>query len=309
MRTALIGYTGFVGSNLALQYEFTDLYNSKNIENIAGQNYDLCICAGVKAQKWVANQQPDKDLADIQSLIDHLSQANIKRFVLISTIDVYPNPVNVDEDSVIDKSNHHPYGLNRLYLEEWVAQHYPNHLTIRLPGLFGQNIKKNFIHDIIFPIPALFNEQFFKSLKEKMTEEDYLFISGKYPKVGINYVWDNTNEYEVKGCLFKYGISSLMFTDSEDVFQFYDLSELRKHISLAIKNEIRCVNFVSEPIQAKELYHYLFDKVFENRLERPKQFYNLKTKFAELMGGSSGYLHKQDEMFERIKCFIEEYRK
>ena len=117
MRTALIGYTGFVGSNLALQYEFTDLYNSKNITDIAGKSYDLLICAGVKAQKWVANQQPEKDLADIQALIDQLSKAEIKQFVLISTIDVYPNPVNVDEDSLIDKTNHHPYCLNRLYLE------------------------------------------------------------------------------------------------------------------------------------------------------------------------------------------------
>ena len=157
MRTALIGYTGFVGSNLALQYEFTDLYNSKNITDIAGKSYDLLICAGVKAQKWVANQQPEKDLADIQALIDQLSKAEIKQFVLISTIDVYPNPVNVDEDSLIDKTNHHPYGLNRLYLEEWVAKHYQDHLIIRLPGLFGQGIKKNFIHDILFPVPSFLN--------------------------------------------------------------------------------------------------------------------------------------------------------
>ena len=34
MKTALVGYTGFVGSNLLSAYEFTDLYHSKNYQRI-----------------------------------------------------------------------------------------------------------------------------------------------------------------------------------------------------------------------------------------------------------------------------------
>jgi hypothetical protein len=37
MATALIGYTGFIGSNLARQFDFDDFYNSKNIDDIAGK--------------------------------------------------------------------------------------------------------------------------------------------------------------------------------------------------------------------------------------------------------------------------------
>ena len=47
MKIALIGYTGFVGSNLLNQYEFTACYNSKNIQEIHGKDYDLCICVRV----------------------------------------------------------------------------------------------------------------------------------------------------------------------------------------------------------------------------------------------------------------------
>jgi len=39
MRIALVGYTGFVGSNLRVQYPFDDLYNSKNIADIEGKEY------------------------------------------------------------------------------------------------------------------------------------------------------------------------------------------------------------------------------------------------------------------------------
>ena len=58
MKIALIGYTGFVGSNLLSQYDFTDRYNSKNIQDIHGKDYDLCICAGGRAPKWIANESP-----------------------------------------------------------------------------------------------------------------------------------------------------------------------------------------------------------------------------------------------------------
>ena len=34
MKKALIGYTGFVGSNLQTQIKFDDFYNSKNIQDI-----------------------------------------------------------------------------------------------------------------------------------------------------------------------------------------------------------------------------------------------------------------------------------
>ena len=51
MKIALIGYTGFVGSNLLSQYDFTDRYNSKNIQDIHGKDYDLCLCAGVRADR------------------------------------------------------------------------------------------------------------------------------------------------------------------------------------------------------------------------------------------------------------------
>jgi hypothetical protein len=56
MTSALIGHTGFVGGHLSRQVAFDDLYNSKNIEHIAGKSYRLVVCCGASAVKWVANQ-------------------------------------------------------------------------------------------------------------------------------------------------------------------------------------------------------------------------------------------------------------
>ena len=55
MRTALIGYTGFVGGNIKSQHEFDDYYNSKNIADIEGQEYDLVVSAANHAKMWQIN--------------------------------------------------------------------------------------------------------------------------------------------------------------------------------------------------------------------------------------------------------------
>ena len=97
MARALIGHTGFVGGNLLRQGRYGDLYNSTNIGDIAGKSFELVVSAGCKAAKWIANQEPAADRAGIESLMRALERVRAERFVLISTIDVYPQPIEVDE--------------------------------------------------------------------------------------------------------------------------------------------------------------------------------------------------------------------
>lgn len=148
MSKAVIGYTGFVGSNLDHQIDFTHRYNSQNIPEIDGSNFDLLICAGVRAEKWLANKEPENDGKHIDGLVRHLETITAKKFVLISTVDVYPEPVDVDETTAINISACHPYGKHRLELEEFVSQKFDSHI-IRLPGLFGTGLKKNIIYDFL----------------------------------------------------------------------------------------------------------------------------------------------------------------
>ncbi len=148
LKTALIGYTGFVGSNIASQSHFDDQYNSSNIQDIEGKEYDLVVSAGARAEKWRINQEPEKDLAEIDGLIEHLKKMKTKKFVLISTVDVYKTTFNVDEDTPIDTDGLHAYGLNRYHLERFCADNLNSHI-LRLPGLFGPGLKKNVIYDLL----------------------------------------------------------------------------------------------------------------------------------------------------------------
>ncbi len=147
--TALIGYSGFVGGNLRAQGAFTDLYNTQNLESIDGREFDLVVSAGAPAAKWIANKEPQQDWASLERLMRALEKVRTKRLVLISTVDVYPSPNGVDENSVIDIERAQPYGKHRLQLEQFVAQRFPGATRIRLPGLFGAGLKKNVVYDFL----------------------------------------------------------------------------------------------------------------------------------------------------------------
>jgi len=148
-KTALIGHTGFVGSNIAHQVQFNELYNSQNIEQIKGREYDLVVCAGARAEKWKANREPEQDLLNIQKLTDCLKTVRSRHFVLASTVDVYLSPQNVDEETPILTPNLSAYGLHRYKLERFAREYFPSLTIIRLPGLFGKGLKKNFIFDML----------------------------------------------------------------------------------------------------------------------------------------------------------------
>ena len=148
MASALIGYSGFVGGNLRSQQSFDDFYNSGNIAAIAGKRYERIVCAGVPAAKWIANREPEQDRENIERLAGCLESVEAGKFILISTVDVYPDPVGVDEGSDIDIGRCQPYGKHRLWLERFVAGRF-NSFIIRLPGLFGRGLKKNIIYDFL----------------------------------------------------------------------------------------------------------------------------------------------------------------
>ena len=147
MTSALIGSTGFVGTTLLGQTKFDELFHSTDIQNIDGREYDLVICAAAPAKKWYANLHPDEDRAVIDGLIDHLKTVKAKRFVLISTVDVFKLPVMVDENTQIDLNDLQPYGFNRRRLELFVEKNFEEHLIVRLPGLVGAGLRKNIIFD------------------------------------------------------------------------------------------------------------------------------------------------------------------
>ena len=146
---ALIGYTGFIGSNLKKLYKPKYNYNSRNISKIENKNFDLLFCAGTSSKRWVANKNPKKDLDDIKKLTRFLKNIKVNRFILISSIEIYGLKNSKNEKNKINTKHNSSYGLNRLYLENFIKKKFKKHLIIRLPIVYGKNFCKNAIYDLL----------------------------------------------------------------------------------------------------------------------------------------------------------------
>ncbi len=307
----LVGYTGFVGSNLAAAYDFTWKINSKNKEEAFGKNPDLLIYAGLRAEKFLANKDPEADMASIMEAMEQIKKINPKKLVLISTVDVYKDPVDVDEDTEIDVEGLLPYGANRYRLEQMVRKEWEDALIIRLPGLFGKNLKKNFIYDFIHVIPAMLKEEKFKELSQRssLVEESYRDLGNGFYKCNIidkqNYTTKEQYAVEELKQEFKsLGFSALNFTDSRGVFQFYHLEHLWEDIQMALALEIPLLNIATEPISVAQIYKSLTDRVFQNEILETPPFYDYKSKYAEHFGGKNGYFSDKEKVLEEIVTFV-----
>lgn len=300
---ALVGYTGFVGSNIYAGGQIDKAFNSKNIEEAFGLEPDLLIYSGLRAEKYLANNAPEKDMELIEQAKENIRRIAPKRLVLISTVDVWKTPVDVNEDDAIDCEGLHAYGLNRYRLECWVRENYPDALIIRLPGLFGINIKKNFIYDYIHVIPFMLKETKFQELaaREPLLNQCYeLQDNGFYKCKELSCKMRDVLKERFRQLSF----TALNFTDSRNVYQFYPLERLWDDIRLALENDIRLWHPATEPVSAAEVYEYLTGEDFVNELGGTPVVYDYRTKYDKLFGGSNGYICDKEQILQKIAVFI-----
>lgn len=314
---ALVGYTGFVGSNLyaRARNRIKGVYNSQNIEKAYGLEPEVLIYAGVRAEKYLANSAPDRDLEMILEAEKNIKAINPQRLVLISTIDVYQNPVGVDEtDSVLSGTKGgvgngiQPYGLNRYYLESWVRKNFPDALIVRLPALYGYHIKKNFIYDYINVIPYMLKKEKYQELKVLEKADDAIMLDACYEAAGNGFYRCRKLDKDKKELLQKkfkkLGFTALHFTDSRSTFQFYSLGRLWEDIQIALNEGITLLNIATEPVTAAELYKALTGEVFKNELKGTPAKYDFRTTYASKFGGKGGYICSKEAVMADIKLFV-----
>ena len=312
MKTALIGNTGFVGANLRQQFSFDDEYNSKNILDIKGKEYDLVICSAIPSSMWMANNFAQKDLENIKNLLAILKNVSIKKFVLISSICVFKPPVqNINEDSN-DFEDEQAYGKNRRYAEKEITNIFDDCLIIRLPALFGDHLKKNFIYDLLNQEPAFIANEKYQEILNCLDSQGQKTINNYYVFDGDKKIWSFDKEKaildksrnEVLQLLKKANFTALNFTNSKSNFQFYDLSDLHKDINIALKNNIEILHLCSAKIQALEIAKLFFNIDFDHDNGQKPFDYDLQTKHAKLWNKDSNYQYCKDDMVQKFEKFF-----
>lgn len=308
---SLVGYTGFVGGNIAASGRIDGMYNTKNISEAFGTKPDLLIYSGLRAEKFLAEKFPEQDRESIKEAQEIIRKIDPGKIVLISTIDVYEDSFRKTEETPAKGQG--AYGKNRAAMEEWVRSAYPEHLILRLPGLFGKGIRKNFIYDYIHYIPALLKEEKFAELSAKEPElKAFYALNDK----GFYQCRERTPEEEgrLRRMFETLGFSALNFTDSDGVFQYYFLEHLYDDICRALEHNIKVLNITAEPVSVGEIYAHLTGEAFVNKTGGAVPYYDARTLYYKELGGfpaeegPGGYLYSKARVLEEIKTFAEKER-
>ena len=302
----LVGSTGFVGGNLAAKHAFAAVCHSTDIAAQFGAKPDLCVYAGVPAAMFLANADPDADLAVMAAARENLRQIAPKQLVLISSIAVYADSRGKDEQSPMTPDGLPAYGRNRLQLERWVREDYPNALIVRLPALYGIGLKKNFLFDLHTITPAM------------LKPEKYTEFAQKSPLVRDGYTLADNGFYKLNGAVDAAALreffagndfNALAFTDSRSRYQFYNLGRLWSDIGRARAAGIKMLHLCTPPVSAAEVYTAVTGQTnWRNELAKPPFDYDLRSRYAAVLGGSGDYLCTKEEELDDVTHFLREWR-
>ena len=198
-RIAVIGYTGAVGSKVFeqlksfKQYEVVG-FNRDNVSELLHQEYDCVICTAPSSEKFKTNIGLANPVEEIETLVDTIAKVKTKQFVLVSS------------QSALHSENR--YGQVQNEVCQAVLQYHPNHSIYFMDTLYGENLKKGFVHDLIHrqwsfvskeqleKIPAL--QKYYRIVTEQVAErvqEVPLELIGQLPP--ISSLYENHHIYQV----------------------------------------------------------------------------------------------------------------
>lgn len=303
----LVGSTGFVGGNLAAKGGFTKQYHSTDVQQGFGQDNDLVVYAGVPAAMFLANADPEADLAVMRTARENIRRLNPKKLVLISSICVYADSRGKTERDIPEPDGLPAYGANRLQLERWVRADRPDALIVRLPALYGLGLKKNFLYDLHTITPAMLR----CAKYEELAAQSALVRQG-YSDAGNGFYKLNgsVDAAALRQWFAGNDFNALCFTDSRSRYQYYDLRRLWDDIQTVLAAGLTTLNLTTPPVSAAEVYAAVCgtDRAFANQLAAAPFDYDLRSVHAPLLGGADGYLCSKEQELADIVRFMKEWR-
>lgn len=91
--------------------------------------------------------------------------------------------------------------------------------------------------------------------------------------------------------------------DSRDVYQFYPVARLTRDIRLASIRGLKLVHLTSEPMSVGGIAEYAFGMEFKNVLSGEPVTYDMRTRYAELFGGTGSYQYSVSDTLDGIRYY------
>lgn len=304
---ALIGHSGFVGQTLLRHRGFSALFNSSNIADSAGQSFDLVVCAAAPGSMFEANRFPERDALGIDALCESLGKIRARHFVLVSTIAVLAQFDGQADESTDVFQTTLAYGSNRRRLEVFCAQHFETCLILRLPALFGSGLKKNFLFDLMNPVPSMLPVPRFEGFAAALGPAAAAFYRLD-PALGMMVLdraaFDaSADRPRLEAEAIEAGFSALGFTNPKSRFQFYQMSRLATDMQRGLAAGLSVLHLAPEPVSAGNIYSAVTGQEMADNAARVHSE-DMRTRNAGLWGRSGPYISQAEEVMAALQDFI-----
>ena len=310
-RHGLIGHTGFVGGALLRQAPFAACFNRANSADLAGQRFGTLVCAAAPGSMLEANRAPERDVAQIEALIAQLSGVEAECFVLISTIAVLADFAGGDDEGTQAFQQALAYGRHRRMLEAFVEQHFSRHLIVRLPALFGPGLVKNFIFDLMNPVPSMLPAQNCAALADRLGPELGPWLAALYApdaatgmlRLDRRALNANRRRAALQEAVTALDASAVQFHHPDTTYQYYPIDRLWQDISIALEAGLSHLHLVAEPLRAGAIHQRLTGRAMPDtgaRLHRE----DMHTRHADLWGASGPYQFDAEATLDHLAAFF-----
>jgi dTDP-4-dehydrorhamnose reductase len=99
--------------------------------------------------------------------------------------------------------------------------------------------------------------------------------------------------------------NNLQAIDSRGVFQFYPMVNLWYDIQIALDAGLKLVHLTAEPISVADVSKHGFGKPFEQTQANSPGSYDMRTRHAEIFGGSGHYQYNRRETIQAVRAYAQ----
>ncbi|OBV10329.1 hypothetical protein [Erythrobacter dokdonensis] len=308
--TGLIGHSGFVGGAVLRQTGFDACYNSTTIATIEGQAFGTLICAAAPGSMFEANRSPERDAAQIDGLIARLATIRAERFVLISSIAVLADFAGSNDEGTQAFQQDLAYGRHRRALEAFVESHFASSLIVRLPALFGHGLRKNFLFDLMNPVPSLLTEAKRDALTEALDPALAAWAASLYAPDAVTGLLKldraalnaDRRRAALEDAVTALGASATQFHHPDTTYQYYSIDRLWQDIGIALGAGLSHLHLVAEPLTAAAIHARLTGRAMPDTPARMHRE-DMRTRHAGLWGADGPYQFSAAATLDQLAAF------
>jgi hypothetical protein len=196
-------------------------------------------------------------------------------------------------------------------LEAFVESHFPGSLVVRLPALFGQGLRKNFLFDLMNPVPSMLNtakhdalcgalDPALAGLAGALYTPDAATGLLRLDRAALNA---DQRRAALEEAVTALGLSATQFHNRETTYQYYEIDRLWQDIGIALDAGLSHLHLVAEPLTAAAIHAALLGRAMP---ETPARLHHedMHTSHAGLWGAEGPYQFGAATTLDRLAAFF-----